>query len=70
MAAEPGTTVLLALAELDRAAADAIAIEGVRPEAATIQSGKYPLARRVWLTLKRAHLGAIAGLSGLAAALR
>lgn len=40
-------------------------IEGISPTAADIASGRYPLARRVHLYLKRPHLPGIPGLSSL-----
>ena len=41
------------------------AIEGIAPTAPDLASGRYPLARRVYLYLKRAHLPGIPGLSAL-----
>lgn len=40
-------------------------IEGVAPTEAEISAGRYPLARRVYLYLKRSHLPGIPGLSDL-----
>lgn len=40
-------------------------VEGVAPLAPDLLSGRYPLARHVYLYLKRAHLPGILGLSGL-----
>ncbi len=41
------------------------AIEGVAPTAPDLSTGRYPLARRVYLYLKRAHLPGIPGLPSL-----
>ena len=41
------------------------AIEGVAPTTRDLATGRYPLARRVYLYLKRAHLPGIPGLSAL-----
>ncbi len=40
-------------------------IEGISPTAADLASGRYPLARRAYLYLKRPHLPGIPGLSSL-----
>lgn len=40
-------------------------VEGISPTAADLASGRYPLARRVYLYLKRPHLPGIPGLSRL-----
>lgn len=42
-----------------------IAIEGIAPIPDDIFSGRYPLARRVYLYLKRPHLAGIPGLAAL-----
>jgi len=43
----------------------AAAIEGIAPTPDDISSGRYPLARRVYLFLKRPHLAGIPGLAAL-----
>jgi len=40
-------------------------IEGIAPAGPDLSSGRYPLARRLYLYLKRPHLPGIPGLSGL-----
>lgn len=40
-------------------------VEGIGPTETEIFAGRYPLARRVYLYLKRPHLPGITGLSGL-----
>lgn len=40
-------------------------IEGVSPTAVDLASGRYPLARRVYLYVKKPHIPGIAGLSDL-----
>ena len=40
-------------------------VEGIAPTPADLASGRYPLARRVYVYLKRAHLPGIPGLSSL-----
>jgi len=40
-------------------------VEGISPAGPEIAAGRYPLARRVYLYLKRPHLPGIPGLSGL-----
>ncbi|MBI1774870.1 MAG: substrate-binding domain-containing protein [Proteobacteria bacterium] len=63
-------TRLLDISRIGGLGPEAALIEGVRPDAETIATGKYPLARHAWLTLKRAHAAAIPGLSSLIAAAR
>jgi phosphate transport system substrate-binding protein len=41
------------------------AVEGIAPAATEISSGRYPLARRLYLYAKRAHLPGIPGLAEL-----
>lgn len=40
-------------------------VEGISPAGPEIAAGRYPLARRVYLYVKRPHLPGIPGLSGL-----
>jgi phosphate transport system substrate-binding protein len=44
---------------------DGLAVEGVKPAAAEIAAGRYPLARRVYLYVKQPHVPGIPGLAAL-----